>query len=113
LCKTVGLIQILIYFYKGTAVDRVHRLWTTQGWPVHGSIVDLTMAGGQSSPKLGLAVALRHGGLPWRHQRQEGGAGTLAVEQSKAQWWCSVREVLEERRVGGVVWRGGGGGCLI
>jgi hypothetical protein len=26
------------------------------------------------------------------------------VEQSKAQWWCSVCEVLEDRRVG--VWCG-------
>jgi hypothetical protein len=38
LCKTTGLIRILIYFYKGKTVDRVHELWTAQGWPVHGGL---------------------------------------------------------------------------
>jgi hypothetical protein len=38
LCKTVGLIRILIYFYKGKTVDRVHGLWTAQGWPVHSGL---------------------------------------------------------------------------
>jgi hypothetical protein len=28
LCKTVGFIWILICFYKGKTVDRVHGLWT-------------------------------------------------------------------------------------
>jgi hypothetical protein len=75
----VGLIRILIYFYKGKTVDRVHGLWTAQGWLVHGSTVDLTVAGGRSSPELGLAAVSEHDGLPWRQRRQEGGTGTLAV----------------------------------
>jgi hypothetical protein len=56
-------------------VDRVHKLWTAQGWPVHGSTVDLTVAGGRSSPELGLAAVSEHDGLPWRQRRQEGGHG--------------------------------------
>jgi hypothetical protein len=87
-------------------------------WPVHGSTVDLTMAGGRSSSELGLAGAPGHGGLPRRHRRQEGGAGTLAVGspwakrrqgglaavESRTRRWRSVCVVLGERRVG--VWCG-------
>jgi hypothetical protein len=53
-------------------VDQVHGLWTAQEWPVHESTMDLIVAGGQSSPELGLAAAPGHG-------RQKGIAGTLAV----------------------------------
>jgi hypothetical protein len=56
-----------------------------RGCPVHGSTVDLTVAGGQSSPKLGLVAALGHGGLPRRHGRQEGGAGTLVAGSPRAE----------------------------
>jgi hypothetical protein len=70
------------------------------------------VADGQSSPELGLAAALGHGGLPRRHGRQEGGAGTLVVGSpqvegrqgrlvtvgSEAQWQRSVCEALGERR---------------
>jgi hypothetical protein len=77
--------------------------------------------------ELSLVAALGHGGLPRRHQRQEGGVGTLAVGspwaerrrgglatvESRARWRHSMCEVLGERRVGGgVVWRGGGGAAL-
>jgi hypothetical protein len=103
-------------------------LWTAQEWLVHGSTVDLTVAGGWSSLELSLVAAPGHGDLPRRHERQKGGAGTLAVGspwaerrrgglgavESRAWRWRSVCEVLGERRVGGgVVWRGGGGGYLI
>jgi hypothetical protein len=85
------------------------------------------VAGGQSSPELGLVAALRHDDLPRRHERQKGSAGSLAVGspwaerqrgglaavESRARWWRSVCKVLRERRVGGMVWRGGGRGCLI
>jgi hypothetical protein len=95
-------------------VDRVHGLWTVQEWLVHGSTMDLTMAGGQSSPELGLVAALRHDDLPRRHERQKGSAGSLAVGspwaerqrgelaavESRARWWRSVCKVLRERRVG-------------
>jgi hypothetical protein len=37
------------------------------------------VADGRSSPELGLAAAPRHGGLPRRHGREEGGAGTLVA----------------------------------
>jgi hypothetical protein len=37
-------------------VDRVHSLYTMREWPVHGSTVDLTVADGHNSPKLGLAA---------------------------------------------------------
>jgi hypothetical protein len=38
--------------------------WTAQGWPVHGSTVDSTVADGRGSPELGLTVAAacREGG---------------------------------------------------
>jgi hypothetical protein len=66
-------------------------------------------------PELSLAAALGHDGLPRRHRRQEGGAGTLAVGspwaerrrgglaavESRARRRCLVCEVLRERRVGG------------
>jgi hypothetical protein len=93
-------------------VDRVHGLWTARGWPVHGSTVDLTVAGGRSSLELGLAAAPGHGGLPRRHGRQEGGTGTLVVGSpwaegrrgglatvgSEARRRRSVCEELGERR---------------
>jgi hypothetical protein len=70
------------------------------------------VAGGRSSPELGLAAAPGHGDSPQRHRRQEGGAGTLVVGSpraegrrggleavgSEARWWCSVCEALGERR---------------
>jgi hypothetical protein len=70
------------------------------------------VADGWSSPELGLAAALGHGDLPWRHGRQEGGAGTLVVGSpraewqqgrpatvgSEARWWRSVCEAHRERR---------------
>jgi hypothetical protein len=82
--------------------------------------MDLTVADGWSSLELGLAAALGHGDLPRRHERQKGGAGTLAVGspwaerrrgglgavESRAWRWRSVCEVLGERRVGGA-WFGG------
>jgi hypothetical protein len=46
--------------------------------------VDLTVAGGRSSPELGLAAAPGHGGLPRRHGRQDGGEGTLVVGSPQA-----------------------------
>jgi hypothetical protein len=48
------------------------------------STVDLTVAGGRSSPELGLAAAPGHGGLPRRHGRQDGGEGTLVVGSPQA-----------------------------
>jgi hypothetical protein len=60
-------------------VDRVHGLWTVQEWLVHGSTMDRTVAGGQSTLELGLVAALRHDDLPRRHERQKGSAGSLAV----------------------------------
>jgi hypothetical protein len=45
-------------------VDSVHKLWTTQGWPVHGFVVDDTVAGGQSTPEPSLATAPGRGDLP-------------------------------------------------
>jgi hypothetical protein len=70
------------------------------------------MVGGRSSPELGLAAALGHGGLPWRHRRKEGGAETLVVGsprvegrrggpaavRSEARQLRSVSEALGERR---------------
>jgi hypothetical protein len=70
-------------------VDRVHGLWTAQGWPVHGSTMDLTVAGGRGSPELSLAAVPGHGGLPWRHRRQEGGTGILAVGSPWVARWAS------------------------
>jgi hypothetical protein len=66
-------------FLKGKVVDRVHRLWTAQEWPVHRSTMDLTVAGGRSSPELDIAAAPGHGDLPRWHGRQKGGAGTLVA----------------------------------
>jgi hypothetical protein len=40
-----------------------------------GSTVDLTVAGGRSSPELGLAAALGHGDLLRRHERKKGRCG--------------------------------------
>jgi hypothetical protein len=37
------------------------------------------VAGGRSSPELGLAAAPGHGDLPRRHGRQKGGVGTLVA----------------------------------
>jgi hypothetical protein len=44
--------------------------WTAQGWLVHGSTVDSTVADGRGSLELGLATAPGHGGLPrgWRRE---------------------------------------------
>jgi hypothetical protein len=47
--------------------------------------VDLTVAGGRSSPELGLAAAPRHSGLPRRHGRQEGGVRTLVAGSPRAE----------------------------
>jgi hypothetical protein len=44
----------------------------------------LTVAGGRSSPELDLAAAPGHGGLPRRHERQEGGTGSLVVGSPRA-----------------------------
>jgi hypothetical protein len=60
-------------------VDRVHGLYTAREWLVHGSTVDLTVAGGRTSSELGLAAASGHDDLPRRHGRQEGGVGTLVA----------------------------------
>jgi hypothetical protein len=54
-------------------------------WPVHGFTVDLTVAGGRSSPELGLAAAPGHGGLPRRRERQEGSTGTLVAGSPRAE----------------------------
>jgi hypothetical protein len=43
------------------------------------------VAGGRSSPELGLTVAQGHGGLPRRHGRQEGSTGTLVVGSPRAE----------------------------
>jgi hypothetical protein len=45
---------------------------TMQGWPVHGSTMDLTVADGRGSLELGLTVVLVRGGLP-RGWQGEGG----------------------------------------
>jgi hypothetical protein len=60
-------------------VDRVHGLWTAQGWPVHGSTVDLTVAGGRSSPELGLAAASVHGDTTREGGNREEGPPVLTV----------------------------------
>jgi hypothetical protein len=43
------------------------------------------VADGRSSPDLGLAAALGHGGLAQRHGRQEGGTGNLVVGSPRAE----------------------------
>jgi hypothetical protein len=55
------------------------RVVDHEEWSVHGSTVDLTMAGGRSSSELILAAAPGHGDLPRRHGRQKGGAWTLVA----------------------------------
>jgi hypothetical protein len=60
--------------------------------------MDLTVAGGQSSLELGLAAVLGHGGLPRRHGRQEGGAGTLVVDSPQAEGGRGGLAALEGRR---------------
>jgi hypothetical protein len=40
-------------------VDRVHGLWTARGWPVHGSTVDLTTAGGRRAHRSSRSGPLR------------------------------------------------------
>jgi hypothetical protein len=74
--------------------------------------VDHTVAGGRSSPELGLVAALGHSDMLQRHGLQEGsmrtlGAGSpraeerrggIAVVGSKARRQRSVREVLGKRR---------------
>jgi hypothetical protein len=52
-----------LFFKKRKAVDQVHGLWTAQEWSVHGSTIDLTVAGGQNSLKLVLAATPGHGDL--------------------------------------------------
>jgi hypothetical protein len=105
--KEFGIYWILIYFEKEKnggpsprSVDRAR---------VAG---DLTLAGGRSSPELGLAAALGHDDLPQMHGRQEGGAGTLVASSPRAEGrrggpttvgsvarrQCSVCEALGERR---------------
>jgi hypothetical protein len=64
---------------KKELVDRVHGLWTAQGWPVHGSTVDLTVAGGRSSPELGLAAASVHGDTTREGGNREEGPPVLTV----------------------------------
>jgi hypothetical protein len=85
------------------------------------------VAGGWSSPELGLEAVPGHDSFSWRHRRQEGGTGTLAVGspwaerrrgglaavESEARRRRSVCEMLGERRVGGVVWRCGGRGAAL
>jgi hypothetical protein len=43
------------------------------------------VAGTRSSLELGLAATPGHGGLLWRHGRQEGGAGTLVAGSPQAE----------------------------
>jgi hypothetical protein len=43
------------------------------------------VAGGRSSPELSLAASPGHGGLPRRHGRQEGDAGTLVVRSPRTE----------------------------
>jgi hypothetical protein len=47
--------------------------------------MDLIVDGGRNSPELSLAAAPGHGGLPWRHGRQEGGAGTLVADSPRVE----------------------------
>jgi hypothetical protein len=53
-----------IVFLKENPWTKSTGLWTTPGWPVHGSTVDSTVADGRGSSELGLATAPGHGGLP-------------------------------------------------
>jgi hypothetical protein len=82
LCKTAGLIRILIYFYKGKTVDRVHGLWTAQGWSVHGSTMDLTVVSGRSSPELSPPVATVSEKSPRMEKHGAGGAVMVG-----GRWW--------------------------
>jgi hypothetical protein len=45
------------------------------------------VAGGRSSLELSLAAAPGHIDLPWRHGRQEGGAGTLVAGSPRVEGW--------------------------
>jgi hypothetical protein len=59
-----GDFLALKLFLNAKCSGLIHKLWTAQGWPVHGSVVDSTVADGQSSPEPGLAVAPGRGDLP-------------------------------------------------
>jgi hypothetical protein len=61
-------------------MDRVHGLWTVQGWPVHGSTVDLTVASGRSGARWLAVEALEARG---RHGNPSGG---LTLGREAARW---------------------------
>jgi hypothetical protein len=65
--------------------------WTAQGWPVHGSTMDSTVADGWGSPELSLMAALGHGGLP------RGWQGKVATWHDRGNRSAELGE-----------WRGGG-----
>jgi hypothetical protein len=66
---------------------------TTQGWPVHGSTMDLIVADGRGSLELGLTAVLVRGGLP-RGWQGEGGNIARPGEPLTGAWtvarrWCT------------------------
>jgi hypothetical protein len=70
-----GDFLALKLFLNAKCSGLIHKLWTAQGWPIHGSVVDSTVADGQSSPEPGLAVAPGRGDLPRGGKNGEDDAG--------------------------------------
>jgi hypothetical protein len=62
--KRQGFSGFGIIFEWKIRMDRVHGLWTAQGWPVHESVEDLAGADGPGSPELGLVTAPVHDSSP-------------------------------------------------
>jgi hypothetical protein len=78
-----------------------HR--TALGWPVHGSSVDSTVAGGRDSPELGLTVAPVHGGSPVMEQWRKEHVESLSQASLGRGRRCGDRAmaVKKRKRVGG------------
>jgi hypothetical protein len=68
--KNYGIIPDFDLFLQGKTVDRVHGLWTAQGWSVHGGLTTGRRAHRSVAP------GGAHRGLRWPIRRRgEAGGG--------------------------------------
>jgi hypothetical protein len=72
--ENYGIIPNFDLFYKGKTVDRVHGLWTAQGWPVHDGLATGTGRRSHRSAAHWRCKA-RELGAGWRKRR--GAPGVL------------------------------------
>ncbi len=95
-------------------VDRVHGLWTARGWPVHGSIVDHTMAGGRRAHRSSRSGPLRAWRLAAEAREARGRRGEPHRLHGRAaagrRWADDGEERTAAAALGGGALRCGGGG---